>query len=69
MGGLLGLGLGLSFISVIEFFYFLFVRLFMVSREKNISDEIPIINDLLNSFVSVREKKISAVWTVLNFDC
>ena len=61
MGGLLGLGLGLSFISVIEFFYFLFVRLFMVSREKNISDEIPIINDLLNSFVSVREKKISAV--------
>ena len=40
MGGLLGLGLGLSFISVIEIMYFFFVRLFCMSRGN--TDEIDV---------------------------
>ena len=41
MGGLLGLGLGLSFISVIELLYFICLRGFcrpIISRSADISD-------------------------------
>lgn len=39
MGGLFGLGLGMSFISVIEFIYFVLIRLYCPVRFK--SDPIP----------------------------
>ena len=50
MGGLLGLGLGLSFISVIELLYFLFIRLFFISRGKKKDGEMEPNNPLPLSY-------------------
>lgn len=40
MGGLLGLGLGISFISILELFYFIFLRCFCHYRYDDSKDEI-----------------------------
>ena len=65
MGGLLGLGLGLSFISVIELLYFLFVRLFFISRGKKSTDEIDINNPVPLSYRPENVKSWPSTSTVM----